>query len=656
MAEDKGSDLDVFEGLTKKGSTSSPGSMPSSGGTAAPATLRGGLGSAASEGRPLPPPKSSGGALPKPKAPPKKRESAAAMPASGGGAALPKPKPPPSRKSRSSHPPMQSGAGGPITDMDSPEVSVKSASLMDAFDEGPLSGSVLPGATTADLDWDDDEEATSVFDRSTSDLFADIVAKPRVFDTADDAAKRDVGNAAALLASSGRAAVAVPSAPPVQQQAAAAIQQQSAPAEHESMPRIPAPAPVPRDISGAAADAAPAADAAQAPHPSWAPSMAPPAQKKKSTSTLILAIVAVIALGAAAFLYLRSSAEAQIEINVTHQDKPVDKVEIFVDGQKKCDLSPCWVDLKPGERRVRVVAGALAGQKTINVEGGKDASIEVVLGVSDDVAPPDTATAEPTGPASISLATKMKDVEIKVFVDGKDKGKLPLELKDLKPGKVTLRFEGGKTFGKLEKTVELKPGEKLELKDITLPLLEVKVTFVLKTRGAKVKLVKEEDGGKKTESVLAFRGNKAIKAIDTSFKWTVLAELKGYEKFEKDLTFEGEDKEQTFDITLDKEKEEPVATGPGPDTPGPGPGPTATDVATGPATLSANSIPPSKVIIDGRPRGSTPVSGVKVTPGSHTVIFKHKKYGTKSRTVTVKAGQKKVVVVKFKKKKKKKSD
>ncbi|RLB51102.1 MAG: hypothetical protein DRI90_23205, partial [Deltaproteobacteria bacterium] len=369
--------------------------------------------------------------------------------------------------------------------MESPEVSVKSASLMDAFDEGPLSGSILPGATTADLDWDDDEEATSVFDRSTSDLFADIVAKPRVFDTADDTAKRDVGNAAALLASSGRSAAAlpVPSAPPVMQ----------APApEPDSMPRIPAPAPVPRDISGAAVDAAmPAVDAAgRAPHPSWAPSIAPPPQKGIGKSTLILTAVAALVLAAAAFLYLRSAAEARVEIVVTHQGKPVDKAEIFVDGQKKCDLSPCSVELKPGERRIDVRSSGLAGNQTVTVEGGKDNTFEITLGVSSDVAPPDSALVASTGPATVKLASKMKGVDVKVFVNGKAKGKLPLELKDLEPGKVTLRFEGGEKFGKVEKTVELKPGETLELNDVTLPLLEVKVTFVLKTRGAKVKLVK----------------------------------------------------------------------------------------------------------------------------------------------------------------------
>ena len=69
------------------------------------------------------------------------------------------------------------------------------------------------------------------------------------------------------------------------------------------------------------------------------------------------------------------------------------------------------------------------------------------------------------------------------------------------------------------------------------------------------------------------------------------------------------------------------------------------------------------VIIDGRPHGTAPVTGVKVSPGSHTVVFMHKEYGTKSRTVTVAAGQTATAAVRFdpssgsskKKKKKKKS-
>jgi len=59
------------------------------------------------------------------------------------------------------------------------------------------------------------------------------------------------------------------------------------------------------------------------------------------------------------------------------------------------------------------------------------------------------------------------------------------------------------------------------------------------------------------------------------------------------------------------------------------------------ATLSVNSVPPSKAIVDGRPVGSTPTT-VQVPAGSHTVVFMHKDLGRKSVTVTVGAGETKV--------------
>ncbi|HSN99837.1 MAG TPA: PEGA domain-containing protein, partial [Candidatus Nanopelagicales bacterium] len=65
-------------------------------------------------------------------------------------------------------------------------------------------------------------------------------------------------------------------------------------------------------------------------------------------------------------------------------------------------------------------------------------------------------------------------------------------------------------------------------------------------------------------------------------------------------------------------------------------------------TLNINSIPVSKVVLDGRPLGSTPKVGVSVPAGSHTVTFIHPELGKKSVTVTVKAGETKTAAVKFK--------
>ena len=68
---------------------------------------------------------------------------------------------------------------------------------------------------------------------------------------------------------------------------------------------------------------------------------------------------------------------------------------------------------------------------------------------------------------------------------------------------------------------------------------------------------------------------------------------------------------------------------------------------SGQATININSIPVSKVVLDGRPLGSTPKVGIVVPPGSHTVTFIHAEMGNKSVTVNVKAGETKTAAVKF---------
>lgn len=65
------------------------------------------------------------------------------------------------------------------------------------------------------------------------------------------------------------------------------------------------------------------------------------------------------------------------------------------------------------------------------------------------------------------------------------------------------------------------------------------------------------------------------------------------------------------------------------------------------ATLNINSIPVSKVVLDGRPLGSTPKVGVSVSPGTHTVVFVHPVHGKKTVSITVKAGETKAVPMKF---------
>lgn len=64
-------------------------------------------------------------------------------------------------------------------------------------------------------------------------------------------------------------------------------------------------------------------------------------------------------------------------------------------------------------------------------------------------------------------------------------------------------------------------------------------------------------------------------------------------------------------------------------------------------TLNINSIPMANVVLDGRPMGSTPLIGLKVSAGPHSVVFIHPEHGRKASGTTVKAGGSATVAVRF---------
>ncbi|MFP6687406.1 MAG: PEGA domain-containing protein [Polyangiaceae bacterium] len=629
MSEDKGSDLDVFEGLAKKDSAPASVAVPPP-----PGTLRGGL-APPSGPAPLPPPSAApasavvdGAAvvdgdevddIDEGRNTPVVPAPTASNPTSDGG-------------SSSSGPGAAEGTTG---DSDAPDMKVDSTEFMNvddvATDDGHDEGSVLPGEVGTELDWDDEEEQTQVFAAAAAGgLFGELAGKRYVAEDPDETAKRDVAKVAALLASSGGSAapVGAHSAPP--------------PAVVPNVPeiKIPAPAPLPAEVRGVGVGG-PASQV-----PSWTPSMMPPQQGRSNT---FLAVAALCAVVAGLYFYSNKSSDGSLEIRVTHLGSPVSEAQIYVDGQRKCEFSPCKLDkVSPGTKSVRVKFGLFAGVQDIEVKSGEAAKLTITVGGAKAAATTATSpsTAEPVAQdkATLKLGTKLKG--IKVSINGDSKGALPLQIKDLAPGKVKLKFDGGEDYEPLEKEVELAAGETLSLDDVQLKLLRAEVTFVLKSPGAVVKLVRS-DG---TSTVLNFASGKITKKLEVDKKWSVAATLKDHLPSKKKIDL-GDEPEVEVTVKLERdrsagkfESRTEVAKKP-PKKPEP-------KDAGGYGTINANSIPPSRVIIDGRPRGSTPVTGVRVTAGSHSVVFIHKKYGRKARRLTVAAGQTKTAVVRFKKPKK----
>ncbi|WP_437604116.1 PEGA domain-containing protein [Sorangium sp. So ce590] len=480
-----------------------------------------------------------------------------------------------------------------------------------------------------DMNWDDDEESTHVYDRQGSDSMpgrttplpaGGMPAIPKA--------------AAALLASSGGAAPAAKARTPI-----------------PTPPPIPSapPAPPMPDIGHRPLSRNNDEPTAIRPRPAMQ-------QGAGKAGVLLggLALVAVLIL--AVLLLVPKKGALNIDLK-TPGGASVARAEIFIDGQKRCDTVPCIVrELDPGSKAVKILAPDFPPRDAVEiVEGGKEKVIVITL---------DGANAAGTSTnASTTTGVKASGAQpgVKVLVDGVEKGTLPLEV-SVSPGEHKIRFDGGERYEPVEQTVEVGQGQMKDLGAVALKVLKGQVTLDLATSGASVKLVSAKGTEKKLPDS-AWKKPPVKVEVNPSEGWKVVAAKRGYEDFSQAISFEDGQPEKTIRIALDEaSKPAPaaaVAAAPAPD-PAPAPAPAAAAAprseaaaaaapaaAAGNATLNINSIPVSKVVLNGRPLGSTPKVGVSVPAGAHTVTFIHSELGKKSVTVSVKAGETKTAAVRF---------
>lgn len=638
MADEKGgSDLDVFEGLAKKTRPTAPGLAPPPSAQPFPRASGG-------ASIPLPPPPTGGlGPLPPPSMP-KQSTPLVPPPASGSGRPLPPPAPPPSAVPTSGALPPPVAPPAPLPPPAPPPGMPASQTLVSAV--APLPPPMAPPTAEkkeGGMEWDEDESATHVFAGAPGELPPPTGPRPAA------GAPALGGSAAALLASSGGQAAAPPIAPPAPSPAPLPM---AMPPPAARSPRVPA-----------VEDGRRVARAEE----STVVRQAPVQAAGGSKMGVILGVISLlVVLGLAAFLLIPRKGQLKIDAK-TATGGPIAKAEVYVDGNKKCDTVPCVVpDLEPGAKSIKIIAPDFAPlEQTEMIEAGQEKVVVIPL-----VGGAATAS-QPAAVTALKIGGDQKGV--KVFVDNIDKGGLPLDLTDITPGTHKVRLEGGDRYEKMEQTVEVAAGQTKDIGTVKLKVLKGQVTFELATDGADVKLIKEE-GAKKTEKKLPadlWKKPPVQVEFNPSERWKLIATKKGMPDFTQEIAFDDGQAEKTIRIDLSgKSQPEPIAasspeqSGTIPSTPSTSTGggkPTGTVAppSTGPdkpppataggnGTLNINSIPVSKVVLDGRPLGSTPKVGVSVPAGSHTVVFIHSELGKKSVTVQVKAGETKTAAVKFK--------
>lgn len=665
--EKGGSDLDIFEGLGKKGVSGPP--VPS---------------------RPPPPPSSSRSAPPPP--PPANKRTLVgvtaptpppplgAVPPPSGPASRQPPPPP----GRSNLPPVVAPPPRAMSAVPAPAPPPASGRPTPApFSTAPApapppvsaNASATAPAQPVDMDWDDEDEATQIFDKGDEPTKAEAVPLPAAGSPPPKAKATLLGltapqpqaappppspwghspsapppppphSAAFARASGAPSAAPGPAAfpppptiqplppPPQTQQGLGPVNRSAPPPPVGHNPYMPLPAPAPLPRAGSAPDA----------HgPPMMRSMEATAvllpQPNRTGLWVGLAVAGVAIIGVLVFLLMPHT--GRIVINVADaKSGSVNRVDIFVDGRKTpCETAPCVVDqVSSGTHEVKVLAEGYdaPAPQTVSVESRKDAVASFTLASSSK---------------GQGLKVTGSQPGVKLYVDDKEIGPLPQEVKDLAPGDHTVKLAGSERYQPLEKHVSVEKDTVQDLGSISLKVLKGKATISLGTPGARVYLVSGSD--RRELPMLPISVD-----IDTTKAWSLQATKTGYNDYNQPITFEDGQAERAYTINLDPKSAATSAPVAGNYSPAPSPAPApapapvaaaaAPDTGGGDAFLNLNSIPPSTCFVDGRQVGQTPRGGFKVKPGTHTVKFVNADQGlTKTITVTVGAGETKPAVARL---------
>jgi len=239
-----------------------------------------------------------------------------------------------------------------------------------------------------------------------------------------------------------------------------------------------------------------------------------------------------------------------------------------------------------------------------------------------------------------SLAVDLTGADVRVFLDGQDRGRPPLLLSGLAPGSHALAILGS-SYAPFEQPVTLVNDH---VSRIT-PKLElvrgsINLTAGAAADGARVEVV---GGGERRELTTL-----PLKLEAAPGAYEIHAKKLGFPPFETSVTLSAASPEVAVVVEFGKSargaalhavgasNDDSTSSNGASATPAVGSGTSSS--ASGTGSLNITSSPPSSVILDGRPLGKAPRI-VDVPAGSHTIVFIHPKYGRQSVTVNALPGR-----------------
>jgi hypothetical protein len=317
-------------------------------------------------------------------------------------------------------------------------------------------------------------------------------------------------------------------------------------------------------------------------------------------------------------------------------NRAVDDVTIFVDGQPLCGVSPCRIKgLSPGMHTLRASAPNLASQaeETVEITAGDEATYNIDL----------LAVAPEVRGGGLRIAAT--DTPLTLHVDGKRVGKLPQEISGLSSGKHWIKLDPEDGSPPIEKSVNVLAGEIVDVEPTPARRDKSLVTIRL-SRGSEGALVTFDDA-----FLLDFP---AELELEPNTVHTLSATKPGFEDLNMEVRVGADEAEKLVEVSLTPvegnapaRKARPKVARKPTATKGTAPASTALADATQ-GLLNISSVPPSQIILNGRPLGSTPKTGITVPGDSlQTIVFVHPKMGRRRAQKFVPAGKERTVSIRF---------
>ena len=345
-----------------------------------------------------------------------------------------------------------------------------------------------------------------------------------------------------------------------------------------------------------------------------------------STQRLPWALAIAGTLVAALLVYYALPKKGSLTVTVAGGpgNKELSAVEVVLDNKLRCKTSPCEIQsLKAGTHYVEVrAAGYQATAKSaVAILSGQTAVHNVQL---------------------IRAGTGIKvfgeGTGLTLLVDGKEFGPLPQELREMEPGEHVVQVNGGSRYEVFQQRIVVDPDRMTPIGPIRL-----KVSKGLAT-------IRAGEGAEDAEVTLKVGDSRRVLPplpvrleVETDRPHVLIARRKGFAPFEQPIVFDDGQAEKTIEIILSERAEDrrrrPATAGARPEGDAPEaasePEPPAPAATT--AKLVITSTPPSNVLLDGKPLGTTPLHDISVEPGSHRVIFIHGPE-RKSKIINAEAG------------------